>query len=81
MREQIINVMDDWIHTSPQTEWAEDKEKELEPIINNETIPYLYVNYIYQGKNWKYLVYRVNNGHCGYYHYMLYRELHLKDRV
>ena len=51
MREQIVNVLDDWIYASPKIKWAEEKEKELKLMINNETIPYSYVNYIYQEKN------------------------------
>ncbi len=47
MKEQIVNILNDWIHISSQIEWTEDEENKLKPIINNETISYLYVNYIY----------------------------------
>ena len=79
MREQIVNVLDDQIYTSLQTTWAKDKEKDLELVINNKTIPYSYVNYIYQEKNQECPVYRVDDGHCGYLHYMMCKGLHLKN--
>ncbi len=66
-----MNVLDNWIHISPQTKWAKDEEKKLEPIINNETIPYSYVNYIYRGKNWKCSVYGTDDGHYRHYYCML----------
>jgi len=47
MREQTVNVLDDRILIPPQTEEIEEEEKDLEPVINNETIPYSYINYIY----------------------------------
>src|SRR6266540_3410741 len=53
MRDQTVNVLDDWVHAPFQTTWADEEEKSLEPIINNETIPYSYINYIYRGKNWE----------------------------
>jgi len=47
MRKQTINVLDNWIHVSPLIKGAEDEKKSFKPIINNKTIPYSYVNYIY----------------------------------
>ena len=47
IREQTVNVLDNWIHALLQAEQAEEEEKRLEPAVNNKTIPYSYVNYIY----------------------------------
>ena len=76
-----MNVLDDWIHTPPQTTWADEEEKSLEPIINNETVPYSYVNYIYRGKNWECPVCEADDGYCEHYHCMMCKGLHVKDRA
>ena len=51
IRDQTVNVLDDWVHAPSQTTWAEEEEKSIKPIINDEIILYSYVNYIYRGKN------------------------------
>ena len=79
MRKQTVNVLDNWVHISFQTKWAEDEKKDLELIINNEIIPYLYVNYIYQKKNQKCSVCGVDDGHCEHLYFMMYKGLHPKD--
>ena len=71
MREQIINVLNNWMHTSPQKEQAEEKEKDLKSVINNKMIPYSYVNYIYQEKNQKCPICEANDSYYRYYHCML----------
>ena len=76
-----MNVLDDWVYASPQTTWADEEEKSFEPIINNETIPYAYVNYIYRGKNWECPVCGADDGYCEYYHCMMCKGLHWKDWV
>jgi len=70
-----------YIHYLKWNEWAENEKKSLEPVVNNETIPYSYVNYIYQEKNWKYPVCGADDGHCGHFYCMMCKELHLKDRA
>jgi len=47
----MVNILDNWIYTLSWTEWVKNKDKGLKLIINNKTILYSYVNYIYQGKN------------------------------
>ena len=79
MREQIINVLNNWMHTSPQKEQAEEKEKDLKSVINNKMIPYSYVNYIYQEKNWECPICEVDNDHCEHLHCMICQRLHPKD--
>ncbi len=79
MREQTENVLDDWVHAPSQRKKPEKKEKDLKSVINNETIPYSYVNYIYHEKNWKCPVCGVDDGHYGHLHYMMCKELHPKD--
>ncbi len=81
MREQTVNVLDDWIHASSQIEGAKDEKKDFEPVVNNETIPYSYVNYIYREKNWKYPVCGADDDYCGHTHCMLCKELHPKNQV
>jgi len=81
IREQTVNVLDDWVYASFQTKKIEDEEKDLEPVVNNETISYSYVNYFYWEKNWEYLVYGANDRHCGYTHCMMCKGLHPKNRV
>ena len=76
-----MNVLDDWVHASSQTEGAEKERRNFKPVINNEMISYLYVNYIYQEKNWECPVCRADDGHCEHTHCMLCKELHLKDQA
>jgi len=42
-----VNILNDWIHALSQTNWVKDKDREFELVINNKTIPYSYVKYIY----------------------------------
>jgi len=79
MSDQTVNILDDWVYASSQTTWANEEEKSLEPIINNETVPYSYVNYIYRGKNWECPVCEADDGYCEHYHCMMCKGLHLKD--
>ena len=81
MREQTVNVLDDRILIPPQTEEIEEEEKDLEPVINNETIPYSYINYIYWEKNWECPVCGADDGHCDHLHCIMCQRLYLKDRV
>ena len=81
MRKQTVNILDDWIYASSQTEWVKNEEKELKTVINNETISYLYVSYIYQGKNWECPVCKVDDDHCRHFHCMICQGLYSKDQV
>ncbi len=61
--------------------WVENEEKDLRPVVNNKTIPYSYVNYIYREKNWKCPVCEADENHCEYLHCIMCKGLHLKNQV
>jgi len=49
-------------------------------VTEGEELPCTYKNYIYKGKNWKCPICNAKD-HCGYYHCILYKGIHSKDRA
>jgi len=49
-------------------------------MIEGKELPYIYKNYIYQGKNWKCPVCNADNGYCEHYYCTLCKKVYSKDR-
>ncbi len=62
------------------TIFSEKEEQQINSTITKgKKLSCTYKNYIWRGKNWKCLIYNVDNSYYRYYHYILCKGIHPKD--